>query len=486
MTLPAVDITELDGALGVLPSSAGRLLAVVGVSSKGPKNLPSTFARVPDLVGAFGHGPMVEAAAHALEHTRRPVAVVRTAQATPGGYPGGAKVEFRGAGDSTVTVDEDTGPLDDLEPYAEVVTGGTVGEGGIALRWSLDGGRTLSPVTLLGTASRFVFPTSGGVAVDFGAGTLAAGDRFTFRTTAPHWGLSPLAVALRALFASRITWDIVHVVGPIDAKALDVVDARVRGASREGAYRSWIGNTRMPAAGESAAEYRASLTAALGNKATTHGCLGAGACRLVSGVSARQYRRPIAYAFAAREASVSEEQNTAEIDLGPLPSVSIRDAHGNPDEHDEALSPGLDDARFVTLRTWDDEPGVYVTWPRLFSALGSDFQIHPHRRVLNLAHAALRRYFLRRLAKEIVVHEDSGFILESEALEIESGARAAMRTVLLGTPKASAAQFALSRTDNLLSDPTLRGTARVVPLAYAKFIHLDVGFLNPALAVRTA
>ena len=37
MTQPALTITELDGALGVLPPSSGALFAVVGVSSGGTR-----------------------------------------------------------------------------------------------------------------------------------------------------------------------------------------------------------------------------------------------------------------------------------------------------------------------------------------------------------------------------------------------------------------------------------------------------------------
>jgi hypothetical protein len=129
---------------------------------------------------------------------------------------------------------------------------------------------------------------------------------------------------------------------------------------------------------------------------------------------------------------------------------------------------------------------VYVNRPRLFSPAGSDFQLMPHRRVLNITHEALRLYFIRRLNKPVLVSKLTGYILEAEASEIEKGALAVMRATLLATPKASAIQFELSRTDNLLSTRTLTGQARVVPLAYPEFVHLDVGFFNPALQLVAA
>ena len=44
MSQPSVDITQVDGAVGILPPSSGRLLAVVGVSSTGAINTPATLA----------------------------------------------------------------------------------------------------------------------------------------------------------------------------------------------------------------------------------------------------------------------------------------------------------------------------------------------------------------------------------------------------------------------------------------------------------
>jgi hypothetical protein len=596
MTLPAVNITELDGALGVLPPRAGRLYALVGVSDSGPIDTPATFARVKDVVATFAAGPLVEAAAHYIERYGRPVVLVRsgasvlgsyldaveaadgevvgfddsnvtgdseiTVQTAPAAEPDGAysvqvlfvlggtvgvagivyQVSLNGgatfglaqalgtddeidlgigvvlelttdtinagdfvtftttapvqasagelvtaiAGNSVPTLDDTTHPNDDYEVFVRVVSGGTRGVAGITYQWSLDGGRTLSPLTALGTATSIVIPGSGGVKIDLSAGTLVAGDTLAFPTVAPRWNGTELASALDALIASAVQWEIVHVVGAIDPDAFDIVELKITGAMGSGKEHAWAGNTRMPVGAETEANYLASLAAALGSKATRHGDFCAGACKLTSSVTGRKYRRPIAFAVAAREASVSEEINTADINLGPLAGASIRDANGNPDEHDEAINPGLDDARFTVLRTWEGVAGVYVNRPRLFSPEGSDFQLLPHRRVLNLAHASLRAYFVRRLNQPVLVDRTSGFILEAEALEIEAGARAVLAATLLAKPKASGALFTLSRTDNLLSTKTLTGQARVIPLAYPEFIELDLGFYNPALQLQAA
>ncbi len=483
MSQPAVNITELDGALGILPTTAGRLFALLGVSSSGPIDTPATFARVTDIVAIYGIGPLIEAAAYYIEKYGRPVVIVRTGQTNPGSYPAGAATVQTGSGTSVITVDLVTLPDDDFEFHFEVIVGGTIATPGITFRWSLDGGRNQSPVTALGAASTFVFPDSGGTEIEFAAGTLVAADTATFRSDAPLWDNTEIGTALDVLIASAASWEIAHVVGDIIAASFDVIDPKFTGAQTSGKYRSWYGSPRMPLLAESEAAYLTALDAIFSSKATVHGTLTAGAAKTISSVSGRQFRRPISYAVAAFEQSVSEEINIADVNLGGVPGVSIRDANGNADEHDESLNPGLDDARFTVFRTWDGIAGVYVNRPRIFSAAGSDFDLHTKRRVINIAHGVLRIYFTRRLNQPLRVDATTGFILEAEALEIESGARAALRSALLAKPKASGIEVTLSRTDNILSTKTITGTARAIPLAYPEQIEFELGFLNPALQV---
>jgi hypothetical protein len=480
MTQPNVQITELDGALGVLPPSAGKLYALVGSSSTGPIDTPATYARVKDVIAAYGAGPLVESACHYIERYARPVVLVRTA-ASVVGLPGTIDTTKK-VGTSVVTV---TGvPNDHYEATWRALTGGTVGVAGITFQWSLDGGRTWSPVTALGTANTFAFPGAGGLALAFAAGTLVAADLVSTRTTAPQWNASELSSALDALAASSVQWEIVSAIGALDASSFDVLELKLAALAAAGKYRAWIGNTRMPLVGESEATYRTALDGIFGAKATLFGMLCAGSCKATSSVTGRTYKRPVSLVVGAREASVSEEIDTADLNLGPLGGVSIRDANGNADEHDESISPGLDDARFTVLRTVEGFPGVYINRPRIFSPNGSDFSLLPHRRVMNLGHTALRAFFMRRLSKVVLVDSSTGFILEEEALEIEAGALAVMRATLMAKPKASGVLFALSRTDNLLSTKTLTGDARIIPLAYPEYINLTIGFYNPALQVQ--
>jgi hypothetical protein len=482
MTQPGVNLTEIDGALGVLPPSFGDIFALVGVSDSGSDTAPATFARTQDVIAAYGGGPLVEAACHYIERFGRPVLLCRTGQTVAGDE--GTLDDDGFAGTSSVTLDT-AEPTDDFEVVWEAITAGEIETAGITFRWSLDGGRTWSATTALGTATTFVFPGTGGVNIDFGAGTVVAGDVLTFRTTAPNWNAAELTTALDLLAASSVSWSIVHIVGPMDGTSFDAVELAFAGYHAVGKYKTWIGSFRMPTLAETEAQYLTAFDTAFSAKSTIYGAVCAGSVKLISSVSRRQYKRPFAFPAAAFEGSVDDEVNIADVNLGPFKGVSIRDDNGNADEHDESLNPGLDDSRAMVARTWDEFPGVYVNRPQLLSSSTSDFQLLPHRRVLNRANRVVRLTLIRRLNQGIQVDKSTGFILETEAQEIEAVVEAAMRDELMAKPKASAVRFVLSRTDNVLSTKTLTYQARVTPLGYVELFDGDIGFENPALQVQT-
>lgn len=484
MSQPSVNITELDGALASLPVGSKRI-AVVGVAGAGPLNTPGGFARtsgVGGLVANFTNGPMAELAAYWINTYRAPAICVRTGQSTVATKEA---IVTAVTGTSVVTASAGTLPNDDVEAFFKVTKGGTIGVSGIEFQWSLDGGRTMSPITGLGTANTFVFPGSGGMGFSFAAGTLVAGDTVQQRGYAPNFSSAELGAALEALRLSTFDWDLCVIVGPIDAAAFDVI-ALARAANPE---KTFVCHARTPNGGETSAAYKTALDAIFTAKADSGIMVCAGACEVTSAISFRSYRRSFIFGAGPRLGSVSEEIDISQPTLGALPGVSIRDSNGNPKHHDESVNPGLDDSRFCVARTIDGKQGVYVNNPRLLSASGSDFEFAQHRRVYNLGRRGLRLYFTDRLSKPILVSATTGFILESEALEIEAGADAVMRALLRSKPKCSgggidgkASRFCkLSRTDNLLSTKTLTVQGAIIPLAYPKAINIDLGFKNPAL-----
>lgn len=465
MSSPSVDLTIPDNQLGIrAPSSA--ILAIIGTSSSGTIATPAAFANIPDVVAAFGGGPLVEHAAYAIERYGLTVLCCRATGTTAGAY---GAVTLTGTGTSVPTGDASVKPDNDYDLVIKVVVGGTIGITGITYQTSLDGGVTYGPVLSLGVANSITF-TDGSCKINLGAGTLVAGDLITSRTAAPKWDSAALGVALDAVRLTQSTWTFLDVCGDLDSTAVSTIDASLEAMRAAGRMRRAMGHFRRPTAGETEADYRTAFQTAFGASACKRLAVAAGWAAIDSSVSRRRYVRPVSLAAAPLQCAVSEEIDIAEIQFGPLPGVAIRDGNGNVLHHDETASPGLDNDRALTLRTWEGRGfGAFVNNPRLLSPAGSDYVYTQLGRVIDLASTISKRELEPLLSKGVTVIPDgSGRITEEDAAAIEGIVNAALVAELTGLRKCTTALFSLSRTDNVLTTGTISWQTRVVPLAYLK------------------
>jgi hypothetical protein len=481
MTQPAVTITEIDNALGVLPDSEGALLALIGTSSSGPLNMPATYGRTKSLQADFGAGDLVEAGARSIELYGRPIVVIRCAAATPGAI---GTLTFTGTGTSVITADVTAAPAQAYNVKVTFVGPGTVGTAGITYRYTIDGGRNVSALQSLGAATTLTIPGTG-IVLALAAGTIVANDAVTFTTSAPTADVAGITAAIDALALSVVNWRICFIVPPVIQNVALAIDQKFVGLQANHKPRMYIANARLPTTGETEAAYLAALSSEWGLFATTFGSICAGAATIASSIDGKIYTRPASYAVAPLQNIVSEEVDIADVNLGALPGVALRDANGNPVQglHDETLFPGLDDARFTVLRTWIGVQGIYVNRPRIMSASGSDFYLIPHRLIINIAEDVIYQFLLRRVNQGIVLDKKTGYILKSEAMELNAGGTNALRSALMPVPKVSDAYFEVQRNDNILSTKTIHGRVRVLPLGYVEYFDVEIGFVNPALQV---
>lgn len=493
MVSPSVLTTKLTGGLGISPGSAGKMLAVIGTSDgygTALANIPIALSRAADVLTNFGNaGPLIRSMTYATANYGKSVLGCYVTATTAGslnadgyGYAGSGT----GLAGSSFTAN---GVNDTYEPRILVVTGGTVGTAGIVIQYSLDNGRTYSANQSLGTVTTFAIPKTGvkggsGIVASFGAGTMVAGDTFYAATTGPQVTAADIATALTNFQNSAQPFEVLLLASPLESAGtiLAALDAWVANCVKNGNPKMWIANTTIPTTSQTDSAYQTALAPYAAHPSANAGSLCAGAAQIASNVPNMGYNYidPISYAVAPLLVSVSEEQSIADLDIGQLPGVNITDLNGNPAArcHNELLNPGLDALNFLTLRTWTSVAGVYVNMPRLFSVAGSDFDNQPKLRVWNLAQAGLFAFFMRRLQKPILVNPKTGFILESTAQQLEKAANQVLTQILLGKPKASFTEVAISRTDQLLNTttPTITVDARIIPLAYPVYINLNLGF----------
>lgn len=205
--LPEASVT-IDDEAGAFAGGTGYAV-VIGCVEQNADITPRVYGSTKSLLSQHGYAPAVDYCAMHLEKTKKPIVFVGLPKVTAGAIV--RESDHLVTGTSAITVAAGSnGVLEEVDAILTVVTGGTIGTNGIVFDLSLDGGTTQKRVRL-GTASSYTIPYVG-IVVSFAAGTLVAGDVYTFESAAPMWDGASLQAAREALaeqFKLARTWLVV-------------------------------------------------------------------------------------------------------------------------------------------------------------------------------------------------------------------------------------------------------------------------------------
>ncbi len=149
---------------------------------------------------------------------------------------------------------------------------------------------------------------------------------------------------------------------------------------------------------------------------------------------------------------------------------------------DEAQVPALDAARLVTLRTYQGQPGFYITAGPTMALTTSDYAQIMNCRVVDRACQVTYSALFPFLWADVTVDSSTGRIATSAKAKIEGLVNSQEEAALEATGQVSDVTFAIDGTTNILSTGTLVTTVAIVPVAYFRTITVNIGFVNPALA----
>lgn len=477
MALPQVDVRVRDGALGLVASNGVNTPVLIGACTAGPTNTLLSFGDLETLRSTLTSGPLAEAAAFVLTTAGAPVYVVRVPSSTPGAAGAVTKVPAAGGtSDGTLTVAGAS--LDAYRVRVELLTAGaTLAAGTATFRYSLDDGDNYSPTYPVPTAGTFALPGTGlTLTFDDGDDGFAAGDVFTFSATAPYYSSAEALAGIDAALADTSSYFKLHLVGPAASASAAVslatsVAAKMQTAAL--AYRYLYATVELPA------DTDTNLKTAVALFASDRVELAGGFADYSSALGARSIRCSSALASTARAASVPVGEHLGRVATGPVPGI-VRLLR------DERATPGLDEARITTLRTFLGRPGYFITRGRIACPTGSDFVRVEYRRVMDVAATRVAVDAQVYVNESLRVDPDTGTILEADARAIESTLESGLRTALVQPEQASSVAVRVNRTDNLLSTGILRFKVRVVPLAYSEILEAEIAFENPALQQSAA
>ncbi len=484
-----------DGGLGQSPPAGGNTLVVIGCHSGGTQADYKPYGTTSGaaIVANSGYGSAPELGA-SIAQVGNEVIFVGVPAATPGSNTA-VNATVPGGGTSAVTL---TGtPNDTYYGKVTVVVGGTIGTSGIQLSLSVDAGRTTQQTVNLGTASTAVF-TNTGLTLNFGAGTLKAGDSYSWVSTEPLWSDAAVASAIASLVSIPDVFKDIYVTGGSDAStgpgtagvtngdvtalqtAMDTLFTKRR-------YGRLIACGRDALYGGNSTETEATWIAALQtqfvNADAPRVAVSGGNYNMTSAITQSQMRRPLAFFAAVRDSSVAIQVDLGRVSDGALSPMVVPVSPDGFIYHDESVNPGLDAARLISAWSITSLPGLYILNPNLLAAPGSDFNWLQHGAVIDAACLIAYVFFVKQLSSAVRVSKSTGKILEQDAKNLELRCNAQLDNGLVNANAVTDAVCVVSRADNLLTTPLLHVTISITPLAYLKAIDVVIQFVNPAIVV---
>jgi hypothetical protein len=491
-------ITVLDGG-GSVVVPGSRVQLVIGCSSAGVANQITAVSQINALTTAVGVGPGPEASALALAAGGVAVFV----KATQNAAGTSTAVVFTGTGSSviTVTLDGTVGAFDDYNVQYKCVNGGTRGTTGVTFQISLDAGRSFGPVIALLTGTTYAIPSTG-ITLNFAAGTMVANDVAKFSTAAPSWNTAGIQSALNAFAASGYANSgvgSIHVVGASSgaggqsngasgANATSIkgfLDTLVVGFS----YNRLILSARDAAtptawggAGETESTWLTAVSLDYSGVSTKRVGAGLGYYNMQSQISnsaagAPKYRRPLAWAWAARLVAIPPQRHAGRVRDGSL-SFIVVDPTNDPNDgfvyHDESITQ-VAESRFSTARTRRGLQGYYMSTDNLMAPTGSDFALRPRGSVMDIACTIVHQVGTLQINSDLRT-TSTGTLYPPDAAAIATEINKALQDNMVSVGMITAAKAVVDLTNNVQATSTVNITVTIQSKAYVLQENITIGF----------
>jgi hypothetical protein len=481
MSVKSVSFTILSNGLGAVPQGAGNTIAVIGVAESGTDDQAVQSSSPRAFPDANGYGPGPQAAAFVAQFDGNDVILVKAATVTSGTV---SAVSHTGTGASVMTI---TGtPLDTYYLVVTPTVAGTIGVAGCQATVSLDAGRTIYSTITFGVATTYLIPNTG-LTLNFTAASLVVDDTYTAVAIEPKWSTGTLISAMDGLLASGLSFKNVLVAGDLSASEAASVKAEMTTYFNKKRFNRVFTNARDVLWGGTSTETEAQwVTALLADYSGFEGdrlSVAAGFYNLISPLSQTQFRRPISWAAAALDSAASIGQDISAVapngTAEPIPMVAKPTNPDGFDYYNAQENAALDTARFLTGQLIYGLPGWYMTNSNLMSAAGSDFSILPYGEVVDEVCRISYIFFTQFLGGSVRVSATTGFILASDANDIDSRCTTQLETGLGNG--VSGVRCLVTRNNNILATKVLIATIQVIPLGYINAVDVTVTFVNPAI-----
>lgn len=470
-----VNAKVLDGNLGRGGSTGTGTHIKIGVSnieSTQPILVKGTM-NAQKIVEKLGKTPLADANMDSVENGAATIYNIPVRATTPGTV---GTVTKAGEGKGTVSV---TGtPNNEYEVIVEITESGENNEG--SFRYSTDAGDTFTEEATIPMTGKVVMEATG-LTLNFteaeaGTGTsFIAGDRYSFRSTAPAMSNADVIAAVESLINSNLSFEFIHIVGTT-GKALWAALCTLANdfISRHKKPLFFVVEARAKNSEETLEDYVAAMEAerkGINNIYMQVVCSNSRYLRMDGRVMDINNAGIVCGLYGRAK----ESQSIGEVKSFPISEAKMMKLLP---EGIEDYIEQLDADKFLTFRQYVGKEDYYVTSANMMAPENSDYQYAEDVRVSNRLVKAVRAKALDELQVEI----DPGN-LEASIAGIQSSLNTPIEQAQRDKIISSGELVIDTENLNILVDETIDVNITYVPMAHARTINLTFAVENPYSSV---
>jgi hypothetical protein len=476
MALPGVKNAIKDGAMGVAGAEATGKFAAVGVASNHGQGI-LTFTDAETADKSLGDGPLRDLIVSTLSIAKTTV----YALALEGTIAGTVSAVTSGAENTgTGTLAVSGNPRNEYEVVVEIVSGGGLNEA--TFRVTVDGaaGKVITVPSDAEATGAYQIPGTG-ITITFSAPegqTFAAGDKWTFSSTAPSATNGEVLEAIDQILMAKLNIEWIAVAGVSSATLWAALAVKAEGAAELFQYLFIVAQARYKASGETVDQWVNALTG------TERGTVASTRLQVCAGwieeadPNGQLDVRPLIGAYCGKLAQRNVQQGPDAVRWGGITAATALKPDGINDGHIEALK----NAGYITARQIIGLTGIYITSGQIMSEQGSDYDVVEMRRVMDKACRQIRAAQLLFVNDTVRVGADGS----PEGIEMIVMQSSAPLNIMKTNGEISEGLITVPPGQNILSTKKLMLKVRIVPLGKLSYLENEIAYSNPALAPAAA
>jgi hypothetical protein len=361
-------------------------------------------------------------------------------------------------------------PRNEYDVSVEIVSPGGLNEA--AFRVTIDG--AAGKVITVPDNGQYVIPNTG-IALAFSAkdGLFAAGDSFTFSSTAPQASNGEALAAIDQILDAKLAIEWIAVAGISSAPLWAALAAKAEGAEAVYQYLFFVAQARYLGKGETLDEWANALAG------TERGATVSTRLQICAGwieeadPNGQLDVRGIIGVYCGKLAALDVHEGPDAVKNGSISAATAIMPEGMNDGHIETLK----NSGYVTVRKITGLNGIYITSGQMAGEPGSDYDLVERRRVMDKACREIRVAQLPHLNDNVGIGADGS----PEGLRMFIAQGEAPLKTMITNRQISNGYIVIPEGQNILSTKTLRTKIRIVPLGKMSYIENEIAYSNPAL-----